>query len=82
VLPPTTRSFAIAHNPDKPVKPFLITKTEDGQVRLTVRETRFNSQGYPWITERPVDRTFKSASEARAHAIEEFSAKAGEFATS
>lgn len=66
---------------DKPVKPFLITKTDDGQVRLTVRETRFNSQGFPWIIERAVEGTFKNAAAARAHATEEFSAKAGEFAT-
>ncbi|MEO6152875.1 MAG: hypothetical protein ABIT09_13530 [Croceibacterium sp.] len=69
------------YSPDKPVKPFLITKDEHGQVRLTVRETRFNSQGYPWITERLVDGTFKNAAAARAHATEEYMAKAGEFAT-
>ena len=63
------------------VKPFLIAKDEAGEVRLTVRETRHNSQGYPWVTARLVEQTFKSTSAARAYAVEEFGAKAGEFAT-
>ena len=62
-----------------PVKPFLIAKDEQGEVRLTVRETRYNSQGYPWVTARLVDEKFRNAAAARAHAVEHFSAKAGEF---
>lgn len=64
---------------DKPIKPFLITKQEDGQVRLTLRETRFNSQGYPWTTDTLQTEVFKSVAAARAHAAEHFAAKAGEF---
>ena len=67
--------------PDKPLKPFLIAKDDQGQIRLTVRETRFNSQGYPWITQRPIEQSFASAAAARKHATEEYGAKAGEFAT-
>jgi hypothetical protein len=66
---------------DKPLKPFLIAKDEDGEVRLTVRETRFNSQGYPWVTQRLVEQAFASAAAARKHAVDEYGAKAGEFAT-
>ncbi|MXP42723.1 hypothetical protein GRI75_13840 [Altererythrobacter soli] len=62
------------------LKPFLIAKDEEGQVRLTVRETRYNSQGYPWVTARLVEQPFASAAAARAHAAEEYGAKAGEFA--
>ena len=64
-----------------PVKPFMITKDEQGQVRLTVRETRHNSQGYPWVVQKVVDADFKNAAAARAYAVEEFGAKAGEFST-
>ena len=65
-----------------PTKPFLIVKNEQGEVRLTVRETRYNSQGYPWVTPRMIEERFKTTAAARAHAVEHFSAKAGEFATS
>ena len=63
------------------VKPYLIAKGEDGQYRLTVRETRYNSQGYPLVTATPIEETFKSATAARTHAREQFGAEAGQFAT-
>lgn len=63
-----------------PVKPYLIAKNEEGEVRLTIRETRYNSQGYPLITETLVEEPFKSASAARAYAKEKFGAEAGQFA--
>jgi len=66
---------------DAPVKPFLIAKDTAGEVRLTVRETRHNSQGYPWVTNRLVEQTFKTAAAARAYAVEQFGAKPGEFAS-
>ena len=62
------------------VKPFLIAKEEDGQFRLTVRETRYNSQGYPLVTATPVAQSFKSATAARTHARETFGAEPGQFA--
>ena len=67
--------------PDDTLKPFLITKDDAGQVRLTLRETRRNSQGYPWTVATLVDRTFKSAPAARAYASAEYGAKPGEFAS-
>ena len=64
----------------EPVKPYLIAKDEDGEVRLTIRETRFNSQGYPLITSTTLEEKFKTATAARAHAREHFGAEAGQFA--
>ena len=62
------------------LKPYLISKDEDGQFRLTVRETRYNSQGYPLVTATPVAESFKSATAARTHARENFGAEPGQFA--
>jgi hypothetical protein len=62
-----------------PLKPFLILKDDEGNVRLTVRETRHNSQGYPWVVKNLVEELFKTSAAARAYAVEEFGAKAGEF---
>jgi hypothetical protein len=64
-----------------PVKPFLLLKDEEGRFTLTVRETRYNGQGYPLITSTKVGETFKSATAARAHAKAHFGAEAGQFAT-
>jgi hypothetical protein len=63
------------------IKPYLITPAEDGGVRLAVRETRYNGQGYPIVTTTQVPETFKTANAARAHAREHFGAKPGEFAS-
>ena len=63
-----------------PVRPFLIAKDEEGNVRLTIRETRFNSQGYPLITETRLEESFKTATAARAHAKDHFGAEPGQFA--
>ena len=62
-------------------KPFLIAKQDDGAFRLTLRNTRFNSWGYPLTDSTPVDETFKSAAAARAHAKEHYGAEAGQFAS-
>lgn len=60
---------------------FLIAKDEDGHFRLTVRDTRYNSQSYPIVTSSLQAETFKSAAAARAHAKQEFGAEAGQFAS-
>lgn len=65
-----------------PVRPFLIAKDETGAFRLTVRQTRFNSQNYPIVTSTLQDETFKTATAARAFAKEHFGAEAGQFASS
>jgi hypothetical protein len=63
-----------------PVKPFLIAKDDEGHVRLTIRETRFNSQNYPIVTSTLQEETFRTAAAARAHAKERFGAEPGQFA--
>lgn len=63
-----------------PVRPFLISKDEEGRFRITVRETRYNSQGYPLVTATLQDESFKTATAARNHAKEHFGAEAGQFA--
>ncbi len=63
------------------LKPYLIAKDAEGSVRLTVRETRYNSQGYPLVTATMIEEPFKNASAARAHAKEHFGAEAGQFAS-
>jgi hypothetical protein len=64
-----------------PVRPFLINKDEEGRYRITIRETRYNSQGYPLITATLQEETFATASAAKAHAKEHFGAEAGQYAT-
>ena len=63
-----------------PLKPYLIAREEDGSFGLTVRETRYNSQGYPLVTATKVGETFKSANAARIHARDNFGAEPGQFA--
>lgn len=64
-----------------PVRPFLINKDSEGRYRITIRETRYNSQGYPLITATMQEETFATASAAKAHAKEHFGAEAGQYAT-
>ena len=64
-----------------PVRPFLIAKDADGAVRLTVRETRYNSQNYPLVTSTMEAETFTTAAAARAYAKEHFGAEPGQFAS-
>ncbi|HST35647.1 MAG TPA: hypothetical protein VLK25_03345 [Allosphingosinicella sp.] len=62
-------------------RPYLLEQVEGGDWRLTLQETRFNSQNYPIVTASPVDQSFPTAARARAYAKEHYGAKAGEFAT-
>jgi hypothetical protein len=66
---------------DPATRPFLINKDDEGNVRLTVRTTRYNSQGYPLVSAQLQGELFKSASAARAYAQEHFNARPGEYAT-
>jgi hypothetical protein len=64
-----------------PVQPFLIAKDEDGAFRITVRETRFNSQNYPVVTATLQDESFETATAARNFAKAHLGAEAGQFAS-
>ena len=61
-------------------RPYLIERDEEGSYRLTVRETRFNSQNYPIVEKTRIDEAFPSATPARSYAQEHFGAVAGQFA--
>lgn len=63
-----------------PVRPFLVSKDESGMFRLTVRETRYNSQGYPLVTETLQAEEFKTATAAKVHARDNFGAVVGDYA--
>ncbi len=63
------------------VRPFLITKDEDGNFRLTVREIRYNSQGYPLVTSQLQEETFKTATAVRNFARDTFKAEPGQYST-
>ena len=63
------------------ILPFLINKDSEGHFRLTVRDTRYNSQGYPIVTSNLQDEQFKTATAARTFARENFKAEAGQFTT-
>ena len=64
-----------------PVRPYLVAKDEDGSFRLTIRETRYNSQNYPIVTATLQPQTFKTATAAKTFAREQFGAEAGQFST-
>lgn len=66
---------------DKALRPFLIQKDEDGNFRLTLRTTRYNSQGYPLVDVERQEQVFRTAAEAKAFARDNFSAQPGEYAT-
>lgn len=63
------------------VRPFLISKDEEGSYRLTVRDTRYNSQNYPIVTSVLQSEIFATAMSAKAFARDHFNAEAGQFAT-
>ncbi|MDE2595571.1 MAG: hypothetical protein KGL44_01705 [Sphingomonadales bacterium] len=63
------------------IRPFLIAKDAEGNFRLTVRDTRYNSQGYPIVTATLHDELFRTATAARTYAKDNFKAEAGQFAT-
>ena len=71
----------IADRSRTPCKPYLIAKDEEGAFRITIRETRYNSQSYPIVTSTLQEESFKSATAARAHAHAQFGAQPGEFTT-
>lgn len=63
-----------------PVRPYLITPDAEGAFRITIRETRFNSQNYPIVTSTLQDEAFHSERAARAHAKLHFAADASQIA--
>ena len=66
---------------DAKPRPFLIEKDVDGCFRLTLRTTRYNSQGYPLVDLELPEAVFKTAAAAKAFARDNFGAQPGEYAS-
>lgn len=66
--------------PDSATRPFLITRDDEGMFRLTVRDIRYNSQGYPLVTGVLQEERFKTAAAAKTWARTQFNAMAGQYA--
>lgn len=64
-----------------PVRPYLVTKDEEGVFRVTVRTTRFNSQGYPLVSCEVLEDAFRTQTAARAFVKQTYRAEANEIAT-
>ncbi len=64
-----------------PVRPFLVAKDEEGAFRVTVRTTRYNSQGYPLVSAELLADTFKTQTAAKAYVREQYRAEPGDIAT-
>ncbi|HEY0622811.1 MULTISPECIES: hypothetical protein [unclassified Sphingomonas] len=64
-----------------PVRPYLVSKDEEGIFRVTVRTTRFNSQGYPLVSSEVLEDTFKTQTAARTFVKQTYRAEANEIAT-
>ncbi|MDQ0250852.1 hypothetical protein J2W22_002916 [Sphingomonas kyeonggiensis] len=64
-----------------PLRPYLVTKDEEGIFRVTVRTTRFNSQGYPLVSAEVLDDAFKTQTAAKVFVREEYRAEANQIAT-
>ena len=62
-------------------KPFLIQKDADGNFRLTLRTTRYNSQGYPLVDVELQEEVFSTVAATKAFARDNFQAQPGEYAT-
>lgn len=65
---------------DDAIRPFLINQDAAGNFRLTVRDVRYNSQGYPIVTGTLQAELFSSAAAAKTWARNTFNAKAGQYA--
>jgi len=61
------------------IRPFLISRDAEGNVRLSVRDVRYNSQGYPLVTDVLQDTLFATVSAARSFAKLHFNAIAGQY---
>ncbi len=66
---------------DPKSRPFLIEKDPEGNFRLSVRTTRYNSQGYPLVDVALQEQIFKTAAAAKMFARDNFRAQPGEYAT-
>ncbi|MBN8502087.1 MAG: hypothetical protein J0M19_13165 [Sphingomonadales bacterium] len=66
---------------EEALRPFLIQRRTDGTFSLTVRDIRYNSQGYPIVTGNLQDGVFETQAAAKNFARANFAARAGQYAT-
>jgi hypothetical protein len=64
-----------------PVRPYLVAKDEEGVFRVTVRTTRYNSQGYPLVSSDQLEDAFRTQTAARAFVREQYRAEPDQIAT-
>ena len=64
-----------------PVRPYLILKDDEGVYRVTVRTTRYNSQGYPLVSSEALDNSFVTQTAARKFVKEQYRAEAVDIST-
>lgn len=64
-----------------PVRPYLVSKDEEGVFRITIRTTRFNSQGYPLVSSELLEDAFKTQTAARNFVKQTYRAEPNEIAT-
>ncbi len=64
-----------------PVRPYLVSKDDEGVFRVTVRTTRFNSQGYPLVSSEVLEDAFKTQTAARSFVKQTYRAEPSEIAT-
>jgi hypothetical protein len=64
-----------------PVRPFLVAKDEEGVFRVTVRTTRFNSQGYPLVSSEVLQDAFKTQTAARTFVRETYRVESSDIAS-
>jgi hypothetical protein len=62
------------------VRPYLVVKNEDGDYRVTVRTTRYNSQGYPLVSADLLDEKFATQKAAKLFVRETYRAESGDIA--
>lgn len=67
--------------PRTPVRPFLVARDEEGVFRVTVRTTRYNSQGYPLVSTELLDEGFRTQTAAKAYVREQYRAETSDIAT-
>lgn len=63
------------------VRPYLVLKHDEGNYRVTVRQTRFNSQGYPIVSSELLSDVFKTQTAAKTFVREQYRAENSDIAT-
>ncbi|WP_442680814.1 hypothetical protein ACSBM8_06370 [Sphingomonas sp. ASY06-1R] len=63
------------------LRPYLVSKQEQGDFRITVRTTRLNSQGYPLVSTEILPDSFRTATAARTYLREQYRAEPADIAT-